>query len=227
MKRNLGTRPSGNLLLLGLVIGLAMAVAAQAGAQVKPSLAIVPFFVEKKEDPARGALCPICKGAYRTGDIQPGSQQILTRLLYQKMEIPGTFRVSPLEKVEEILSRVDRKQWEEKALALAPALGKELGADFVFFGFLFRFEERVGSSLGVEKPASVGFDIHLLRVRDGRIVWTTKFDETQRPLSENILKIGSFFRRGASWVKAEELASVGMDEILKALPNPQELEEKK
>ena len=199
----------------------------EAWAQVKPGLAIVPFFVEKREYPARGALCPICRGAYRTGDIQPGAEQILTRLLYQKMEPSGTFRVVPSERVEEVLCGKSKKELEEKILALAPSLGKELGAEFLLLGYLFRFEERVGSSLGVEKPASVGFDLHLLRVKDGRIIWTTKFDETQRPLSENILKIGSFFRRGASWLKAEELASVGMGEVLKALPSPQELEEKK
>jgi len=227
MKRVPGTKPSGSLLLLGMIIGWAVAMVGEAGAQVKPGLAIVPFFVERVDDPSRGAVCPICKGAYRSGIVQPGAENVLDRLLYQKMETAGTFRIVPVERVEEAVSHMGRKQLEEKTLALAPELGKAVGADFMFFGFLFRFEERVGSSLGVEKPASVGFDLHLLRVRDGRIVWTTKFDETQKPLSENVLKIGSFFRRGASWVKADELASVGMGEVLKALPSPQELEEKK
>jgi hypothetical protein len=71
----------------------------------------------------------------------------------------------------------------------------------------------------------VGFDVHLLRVRDGRKVWDGKFDETQQALSENLLKIGSFFRRKASWLTAEELSSVGMDEMLKRFPGPKELEE--
>jgi hypothetical protein len=62
-------------------------------------------------------------------------------------------------------------------------------------------------------------------LRDEKIVWTGKFDETQRPLSENILKIGSFFRRKASWLTAEELSSVGMDEMLKRFPGPKEMEE--
>ena len=78
----------------------------------------------------------------------------------------------------------------------------------------------------MEKPASVAFDLHLLRIRDGVEVWKGKFDETQRPLSENLLKIGSFLRRKASWLTAEELASVGMDEILRKLPEAKELEEK-
>jgi hypothetical protein len=101
-----------------------------------------------------------------------------------------------------------------------------LNVDFIFIGFVFRFEERIGSHIGAEKPASVGFDVHLIRLRDEKIVWTGKFDETQRPLSENLLKIGSFFRRKASWLTAEELSSVGMDEMLKKFPDAKELEEK-
>jgi len=41
---------------------------------------------------------------------------------------------------------------------------------------------------------------------------------TQQALSENLLKFGSFIRRKASWLTAEELSSVGMDEMLKGFP---------
>jgi hypothetical protein len=97
--------------------------------------------------------------------------------------------------------------------------------DFIFVGYLFRFEERIGSHIGAEKPASVGFDVHLIRLKDEKMAWIGKFDETQRPLSENLLKMGAFVRRKASWLTAEELSSVGMDEMLKRFPGPKELEE--
>jgi hypothetical protein len=178
------------------------------------------------QDPGRGVICPICKGVYSRGEILSGSKNILTRLLQQKMEAVGTFKVLPIDNVEEAISHWDKEPFEEKLVPSSIRLGKELNGDFIIVGFLFRFEERIGSSLGVEKPASVAFDFHFFRVRDGVEVWKGRFDETQRPLSENLLKIGSFFRRKASWLTAEELASVGMDEILKRLPAPQELEEK-
>jgi len=189
-------------------------------AETKPHLAILPFFIERE------AVCPICKSVFMRGEILPGSQNTLTRFLYQKTETIGTFRVFPLEKTEDALSNWDKKLFEEKPIPSSIQLGKELNIDFILVGFLFRFEERIGSSLGVEKPASVGFDVHLFRLRDERMVWGGKFDETQRPLSENLFKIGSFFRRKAHWLTAEELASVGMDEILKKLPGASELEEK-
>ncbi len=190
-------------------------------AEEKPRLAIMPFFIERE------AFCPVCKTVFQRGGVLPGAQNTLTKLLYQKMEARGMFKTIPLEKVEEHLLNMERKVFEERPTSAAIALGRELGSDLVSVGFVFRFEERIGSSVGVERPASVGFDLHLLRTRDGKEVWRARMDETQRPLSENLLKIGSFFRRKAHWLTAEELASVGMDEALRKLPGQTELEEKK
>ncbi len=196
----------------------------EAMAEPKPRLAILPFLAGGVEDTEKGAVCPVCKGVYRKGNLPPGSRDALTRLLYQKIEARGTFTVVPMEAVDKAFDPLDRKVVEQKPIPSALQVGKELNADFVFVGFLFRFEERVGSPMGVEKPASVAFDLHLFRLRDERMVWMGKFDETQRPLSEDLTKIGSFLRRGAQWLTAEELAGAGMEDMLKRLPATTELE---
>lgn len=199
----------------------------KAQAEEKPTLAILPFFVERADNPARGVvLCPLCKSIYQSGEVVPGSENTLTQLFYTKMEALGRFKILPLGKVEEVLTPSVKRQFEEKPSRSAIQIGKDLNVDFVLVAYLFRFEERIGSSMGVERPASVAFDLHLLRIRDGVEVWKGKFDERQRPLSENLLKIGSFLRRKASWLTAKELAGVGMDEILRRLPEAKELEEK-
>jgi hypothetical protein len=193
-------------------------------AEEGPSLAILPFAVERVDDPARGAICPVCKGIYGGGEIAPGAQNILTRELYGKMETLGTFRVIPLEKVEEARSRSAQARLETNLVRSTIPLGRELNADFVMVAHLFRFQQRVGSSIGVEKPASVAFDLHLIRIRDGARVWDGGFDETQKALFDNLLRAGSFFKEGAKWVTAEELAAVGMDKVLKNFPGAKELE---
>ncbi|MCJ7746247.1 MAG: hypothetical protein MUP27_00780 [Desulfobacterales bacterium] len=226
MMRILRSRWLRSLFFLIFTLGLTIPWVHEAKAEMKPSLAILPFFIERGEDPGRGAICPICKRVYGSGEILPGSQNTLTRLLQEKMEAIGTFKVLPLEKMEEALSQRDKKEFEEKLIPLSIQLGKELSVNFMIVGHLFRFEERIGSAIGATKPASVGFDIHLFRLRDGIEVWRGSLDETQRPLSENLFKIGSFLRRKASWLTAGELASVGMDEMLKRLPGTKELEEK-
>jgi hypothetical protein len=212
-------------LLLFFMSGILLSGSVEGKAETKPTLAILPFLIERVEDPSRGAVCRVCQQVYKSGNILPGSQRILAQLLQQKMDTLGTFKILPVEKVEDLFSKTDKGQFELRPLRSALQFGKELGVDFIFVGSLFRFEERVGSRVGVDKPASVGFDVHLLRVKDGKRVWDGKFDETQQALSENLLKIGSFVRRGAAWLKAEELSSVGMDEMLKRFPSPKELEE--
>jgi hypothetical protein len=214
-----------SLLLLLLICVFESFSIHETRAEDRPALAITPFFIARGEDPGRGAICPVCKRVFSRGDILKGSQIILTRLLQEKMEAWGTFRVLPIEKVEEALAHRDPKQFEEKAIPSSIQIGKEWNVDFIIVGYLFRFEERIGSAIGVEKPASVAFDLHLYRLRDGKKVWDGRFDETQKPLSENLFKIGSFLRRKASWLTAEELASVGMDEMLKRFPGAAELEE--
>jgi len=232
-------------LFVVLTLGLTPLWMSEVRAEMKPSLAILPFFIERggdpgrgvvcpfckriyrkgDRDPGRGVVCPFCKRIYRKGDILPGSQNTLTRLLQEKVEAMGTFNVLLLEKVGEALSQSERRQFEIKPMHSSIRLGNTLNMNFIFVGYLFRFEERIGSSIGAEKPASVGFDVHLIRLRDEKIVWEGKFDETQRPLSENLFKIGSFVRRKASWLTAEELSSVGMEEMLKRFPGLKELEE--
>ncbi|MGQ9508230.1 MAG: hypothetical protein ACUVTN_02395 [Thermodesulfobacteriota bacterium] len=191
----------------------------QISAEVKPSLIIIPFIVEKN------SICPICRIVFRRGKILSGAQNTLTKLLYQKMEEKGLFKILPLEKVEETLSKKEIIPIEEKFKSSLIQIGRELGGDFLLLGFLFRFEQRVGSPWGAERPASVAFDLHLFRLRDEREVWRGRMDETQRPLSENLFKLGSFLRRRARWLTAEELSNVGMDEVLARLPGLNELEE--
>ncbi len=210
--------------MLALLPGLIVLCEMEAGAEENPRVAVLPFFMERPKGLEKGVVCPFCKGIYRGGEILPGAQNTLMRLLHKKIEGLKTFRPLPMEKVEEAFLKFDQRGLRENPLSSSLQIGKELGADYIFTGFLFRFEERIGSYLGVDRPASVGFDIHLYRLKDGVEVWRGKFNETQRPLSENLLKIGSFIRRKGQWLTAEELSSVGMDELLTHFPSLQELE---
>ncbi|MBW2247657.1 MAG: hypothetical protein JRF62_10810, partial [Deltaproteobacteria bacterium] len=85
---------------------------------------------------------------------------------------------------------------------------------------IFRFRERVGGKYSVDLPASVAFDIHLIRVSDGRLLWNDHFDETQRPLSENLFQLGPFLQRKARWITANEMAVSGLKDVLKSFPVP-------
>jgi len=214
-----------SLIVTLLALVCIFSVASGGKADPKPSLAVIPFFTQSHEDPTQGNVCPICQRAVRRGDIPPGALRSLTRLLNQKMEAQNKFRVSSMEEVETHPELLRSEVFQTKPVASSIELGRALDVDYVFVCFLYRFDERIGSSLGVDKPASVGYDFHLFRVKDGKMVWSARFDETQQSLTDDLFKVGAFLRRKAVWLKAEELASVGMDEILNDMPRPEELEQ--
>ena len=45
-------------------------------------------------------------------------------------------------------------------------------------------------------------------------MWKGKYDETQKSLSENLLDASKFFKGGGKWVTAENLAEMGLTEML-------------
>lgn len=99
----------------------------------------------------------------------------------------------------------------------ARKLGEMVHADAVLFGQVLYFRERVGEELGAKSPASVTFVLELLDVRRGDVAWKTRFEESQRALSENLFALGTFAERGARWLKAEELAQDGIKKAVRDL----------
>ena len=102
--------------------------------------------------------------------------------------------------------------------------GKQLGADLAVVGYLYRFRELQGESFSAEKPASVAFEIVVLRTDNGADVWRGIFDRTQRSLLENLFQFSSFYHGKGRWLKAGELARQGLEEVMKSFPPfPQQL----
>jgi TolB-like protein len=184
MKNNKACKSKAVIMAL-LALACILSVASAGRADSKPSLAVIPFFTQSHEDPTQGNVCPVCQRAARRGNISPGALDSLTRLLNQKMEVRKEFRVSPIEEVETYPELLRNEVFQTKPVTSSIELGRALNVDYVLFGFLYRFDERVGSSLGVEKPASVGYDLHLFRVKDGKMVWSGRFDETQQSLTRS------------------------------------------
>jgi hypothetical protein len=83
-------------------------------------------------------------------------------------------------------------------------------ADAVITGRVLRFRDRIGDEWGAKSPASVTFILELVDVRRGDVVWSARFDETQKPLSENIFALGEISQRGIRWLTADQLMEEGI-----------------
>ncbi|HKY09253.1 MAG TPA: hypothetical protein VJQ55_13465 [Candidatus Binatia bacterium] len=89
-------------------------------------------------------------------------------------------------------------------------IGQSVYADAVLTGRVQRYRERVGDEWGAKSPASVAFVLDLVDVRRGDVIWTARFDETQKSLSENIFALGDIGQRGVRWLSAEQLTQDGV-----------------
>ena len=97
--------------------------------------------------------------------------------------------------------------WAERA--------RKAGADMIIVPQIITLQERVGSKAGVVTAAAVNEDFYLIDARDPvTLVMRSHFAEEQKPLTSDLTKIGTFFKRGGGWVTARELAAEGMDKAV-------------
>lgn len=102
--------------------------------------------------------------------------------------------------------------------AACESIAARHAADAVLDAEVLRFRERRGRDLGAEAPASVMFRVGLRRAADHALVWHAEFDETQEPISANILNVGRYPGGGTRWLTAEDLLRWGGAETAARVP---------
>lgn len=102
---------------------------------------------------------------------------------------------------------------ETKTAQAAALLAKRLNVDAVVTGLVTTYQERVGSRLGADPTAAVGFEVKVVAA-DGQVLWVGGYYERQRPMIEDLM---GFLQRW-SFVTAEELTQYGVEEVLKTFP---------
>jgi hypothetical protein len=91
----------------------------------------------------------------------------------------------------------------------AEVAAHQFGGTSVVLGEVYRWRPRSGEALGTDRPASVGYEMSLYEAPGGRRLWTSRFDETQRPLSADVRNLGRYPGGGSRWLTAAELARWG------------------
>lgn len=154
----------------------------------------------------RIAVLPLDPVAVGGGAVDREVAVRLSDFIYTTMVSHPQWQIISDREVLDVLPLVPR----ESASARAKKLGELVYADAVISGRVLRYRERVGEEWGAKSPASVALILDLWDTRRGDLVWSGRFDETQKALSENIFSLGEFAQRGAKWLKAEELAQEGI-----------------
>ena len=217
--RFLNTAGLGWLLLAGL-LAASFLFAGPVQAAGESEVAVMPFVKGRDpQDPGKSLTCPFGRLCYEQDELKSDADRILTDMVRQKLIQRLEHRVVQAGVVKDAYYAGRFTSAAEKTpLDAALALGKTLDVDYVLAGNVWRFDERVGRSYSVEDPASVAFSLHLVDIENERTVWRKMFNETQQSLSENLLNAREFFKRGAKWLTAEELAEYGVEDMMKSFP---------
>ena len=100
----------------------------------------------------------------------------------------------------------------------ARVVAEKFGADALLVGELTRWAEREGQAAAATRGATVGFQVALFDAPGGQQLWSASFDQTQRPLSENLLAASRLPGGGTRWLTAEELARWGAQQTARQVP---------
>jgi len=209
--------------ILGLLIFLLPALChPQAEGELigpRQEVAVLPFLLVKPEGQGERVVKGLWENFFfRTGELPARAGSEMTAIFHRQLNRLGRCELVPLAQAQAVVEGVDPHIFRQDPIGTAVQIGRELGVYAVVIGGVYRFEQRRGSALGVESPASAAFDAHLVRVADKKVLWSGRFDETQHSLSENALKISSFLKGGAQWVTVERWAEIGVETILRTFP---------
>jgi hypothetical protein len=193
--------------------------ARQEIAWVPKKLAVMPFIrVDTPIQPGGTVSCPLTGATFNTGQIIPGAERVLDDALNGDLSKITAIPFVPYSQTGLVFGQIAGRQFKDNLRKDVMAAGKKLGADAVLVGFIFRFRQRQGTGYAVDKPASVAFDLSVVRVMDGTVLWKNSFDETQQSLSQDLLNLGQYMKHGLSWYTAEELGKIGMTRLLQRFP---------
>jgi hypothetical protein len=189
------------------------------GKVVFKRIAVAPFQrISMDDSDFKTVRCPLCGQLISAEKLPQDSEKVVEDVFVEKLTNQKIFTLIPPDRVGGIYERVSAGFLKADPIEILKKVGNELDADGIVLCHVYRYRERKGYSYSAEKAASVAFEIHLIRVSDGEIVWKGIFDKTQTSLMENMFQISSFFKEGGRWLTAKELATEGIDEMLKEFP---------
>lgn len=153
--------------------------------------------------------------------VPPDIIQKMNEILFQKLNTEKDYDlVSPKQAIGVYSSIVaSNKNVGMPALKVMQELGNSFHADAVLAGYIYLWRERVGKDYAVKSPASVSFDLQMIRPSDGSIMWKSRFEKTQKSLFENLLDLSTFLKGGGKWMKVEGLAMIGIEDMIEEMPS--------
>jgi hypothetical protein len=143
--------------------------------------------------------------------------ELVARFITESMSKRG-IDVIPASDLATALNAQGLKSMDINPRTAADLAAAKFGATAIMIGQVSRYRERQGERFGSTGAASVAFNATIYTTDPVQRVWSSKFDETQRALSEHIVNARRYPGGGMRWLTAAELAQWGADSAIATLP---------
>jgi hypothetical protein len=155
----------------------------------------------------------------RAGETSPAiAAELVARFLTEAIAKRG-IEVIPASDLSTALQAQGLKPTDINPRTAAELAALKFGATAIMIGQVSRYREREGERFGSTGAASVAFNVTIYTADPVQRVWSSQFDETQRPLSENIMNAPRYPGGGTRWLTAAELAQWGAESAIDTLPS--------
>ncbi len=184
-------------------------------------VAVLPFMKVLPEAGQGNMVCsPLTGSSFVCGGEAPGpkAEQNLTNALMSYLNNRASFALVPPSRTDAIYRRLRFERMGEHMGKLVADVGRKLGAQGVLVGFIYRYQHRQGGSYSADQPASVAFDLAMVRVADAAVIWKNSFDQTQKPLTADLFNLGQYLQHGIKWYTADQYARIGLSQLLESFP---------
>jgi len=171
---------------------------------------------------------PVTGSAFMAQPVFVEVTTMMTDKLYERLLEDKRWKMIPPGQARGVFESIlgSDKKMGMSAVEMIEEVGKTFGTDAVLGGNVYRWRDRRGSDYAVDFPASVAFDLWLVRSSDGVVLWKGSYDKTQQSLMENLFDYSTFAESNGKWLTAEKLAMIGLKKLLEEIPGAPAKKEK-
>jgi len=200
----MGHRPYAALISISLAL-LSACSLLQGPEPLDEPVNLIAVFPVQRVEPSSATT------AEGTPQLAPGAERVITAQIYSVLASSPLWRFVPDLTVTQALAKLPHTGSLESQ---ARELGKAVGADTVLTGTVSRYIDRIGGEYGAQRPATVAFSLRLISAASGKVLWEDSFDQTQEPLSSNLLNWWQFWEGGPRWFTAQEFSKIAVQRVL-------------
>lgn len=185
-------------------------------------IALMPFLKGSFESPDGGIdkplSRPVSQFAFEKQDLRDDADQIMTRLVAKALQTRFGERFVDVKRSMSVFKQIAADDTLDTPRKLAKAFGDKLQAEAIVVGSVWRYRDRGSVKDMPDIPTSVAFELFLMEAATARRLWRGKFNETQKALTDDVIRGVKQLKMGSRWLTADELARYGVKEVLKKFP---------